>query len=165
MSTFLKEASDYLQELAASHKDILHSESNFAFCRFQDNNAFGKLSTSASKNIIVVAHYSGRASGQFEDAQVKTAISVRFSCYSKTVNSDDIVTSNEKALSILLDFWVKLRKDFEEAVDNCPWMRWIEWENISFDEVDNPWLINHYAWDLTIPYKTYLPEYDANKWQ
>lgn len=165
MSTFLKEASDYLEELATKHKDVLHSEKNFAFCRFQDQQQFNKLSSTAARNIIIVGGYSGRAVGRWEDAQAKTTLSIRFSCYSKTVNSVDIIEAVEKSLNLLLDFWVRLRHEYEVNTDNCPWMRWIDWENISFDEVEGPWLQNHYAWDLAIPYKTYLPDYDASKWQ
>jgi hypothetical protein len=63
MSTFLKEASDYLQNLSALHVDILHSANNFAFCRFKDKQQFNQLTLNASKNIVVVGSFHGSAIG------------------------------------------------------------------------------------------------------
>lgn len=162
MSTFLKEASDYLQGLSELHVDILHSNSNVAFCRFMDQQQLSQLSISASKNIIIVGSFRGRAIGTYEDEAVKNVLQVRFSCYAKTVTSADIVATTEKSLCILLDFWRRLRHDFD--TDDCLWMKGIEWENISFEDIEQPWLQNHYGWDLLIPYKTSLPEFNNQKW-
>jgi hypothetical protein len=162
MSTFLKEASDYLQQLSELHVDVQHSAQNFAFCRFKDQQQFSQLSLNASKNIIVVGSFSGRAIGSFEEETVKNLLQVRFSCYAKTVNSADITDAIEKALAILLDFWRRMMAD--SNVDDCAWMKGIEWENISFDDFEQPWITNHYGWDLFIPYRTTLPQFDNKKW-
>jgi hypothetical protein len=162
MSTFLKEASDYLESLSELHVDVLHSAQNFAFCRFKDQQQFNQLSLAASKNIIVVGGFNGRSIGSFEEETVKNVLQVRFSCYAKTVTSADIIMATEKALNILLEFWKRMMKDFND--DDCAWMKGIEWENISFDDFEQPWLTNHYGWDLFIPYRTSLPAFDNNKW-
>jgi hypothetical protein len=162
MSTFLKEASDYLQALSVLHVDILHSSNNVAFCRFQDQSQFSQLTLNASRNVVIVGGFRGKAAGGFDEEAVKNVLTVRFSCYAKTVSSADIVAASEKALAILLQYWRRMMKDYN--ADDCLWMKGIEWENISFDEIDQPWLVNHYGWDLIIPYKTNLPEFDENKW-
>lgn len=160
--TFLKEVSDYLEDLSELHVDIMHSANNFAFCRFKDQQQFNQLTLSASRNIIVVGSFNGRAIGTFEDEKVKNVLQVRFSSYAKTVSSADIILATEKALSILFDFWRRMMKDYND--DDCAWMKGIEWENISFDDIEQPWLTNHYGWDLVIPYRTTLPEFNNAKW-
>jgi hypothetical protein len=163
MGIFIKEFTDYLAGLAALHKEIKDSTFNRAFCRYQDNAQLEQLRMNASKNIMVIMNFFGRAAGEFDDAEVRPTIVIRFSSYAKTVSSADITIAEEKAFEILMDFWVRLRHDFEE--DNCLWLKFIDWQNIQFDTMDGPMLVNHYGWDLVIPYKTYLPAYDSTRWE
>lgn len=162
MSTYLKEASDYLSTLAEKHKALLHGNDNKAFCRYSDQSQFEALRMNASKNIVVVLSFFGNSDGDAEEACTKNTIVVRFSCYSKTVNSTEIIKASEKALEILLDFWSRMIKDLSE--DFCAWLRNIFWEEIQIDEIQQPWLQNHYGWDMVIPFRSALPEYDADKW-
>lgn len=163
MSTFIKEVSDYLQALSTAHKDIVHNTINsYAFCRFQDQQQFNQLVQNSARNIVVVMNFFGRSSGSFDDATVTNTIVVRFSVYAKLVTSQEITIAVEKSFSIMMQFWSRMRYDFEQ--DNCEWMRWINWEGIQFDEIEQPWLQNHYGWELAIPYKTHLPEFDQTKW-
>jgi hypothetical protein len=162
MSVFIKEASDYFAVLSAAHEDVKNSAGNKAFCRFQDNEQFNQLRLAAAKNIVVIMSFFGKSAGGFDDATVKPTIVIRFSCYSKSITSADITTALEKAMAILLDFWIRMRRDYE--LDSCLWLKNVDWENIQFDEIEQPWLQNHYGWDLVVPYLTELPEFDQSKW-
>jgi hypothetical protein len=158
----IKEVSDYLQHLSELHVDIKHAAANVAFCRFQDNQQFAQLTLNASRNIVVIMNFYGRATGQYDDETVKNTIIVRFSCYALKVTSVEITAALEKSMAIMLDFWRRLKRDNEE--NPCAWMKWIDFEAIQFEEIEQPWVQNHYGWDLIIPYKTHLPPFDQNKW-
>ncbi|MGN6477248.1 MAG: hypothetical protein ACTHKV_08480, partial [Flavipsychrobacter sp.] len=144
------------------HLDVLDAADNRAFCRFQDNTQFDAIRNNASRNIVVIMSFFGRASGDVEDPAVMNTIVVRFSCYAKTVNSAEITTALEKAFSIMQDFWTRMMNDYRE--DSCLWLNQADWTNIQFEEIEQPWLQNHFGWDLVLPYKTYLPAYNPEKW-
>lgn len=162
MTVFIKEISDYLQQLCEQHAEVADSTTNRAFCRYHDTEELAQLRNAASKNIVVVKSFFGRASGDYEDAGMKNTIVICFSSYAITVKSADIVAASEKAFTIMADFLVKMRQDFE--YDDCAWLKGVDWNNVQFDEIEQPWLQNHYGWDLVLPYRTVLPAYDANRW-
>lgn len=162
MSMFIKEVSDYYTLLSEQHVDVKHGSTNRAFCRFQDQEQFNQLRSNAAKNIVLVRNFSGRADGDYDEHLALNTIVLCFSSYAKNLTSAGIVTASEKAFEILLDFWVRMRQDFEE--DNCVWLKRVLWEHIQFDEIEQPWLVNHYGWVLIIPYRTVLPAFNINKW-
>jgi hypothetical protein len=165
MSVLLKEVSDYFKSLSALHKDVLDTPNNRAFCRYQDNTQFDELRNNAAKNIVVVMGFFARSNGSYDDQELKNTVIVRISSYSKTLKSADISrASEETSMGILLDFWTRMRKDFEDAIDICPWLRWVDWENIQVEEIEQPWLQNHYGWDWVVPFRTNLPAYNPDKW-
>lgn len=162
MTVFIKEASDYYQLLSEQHVDIAHSDTNRAFCRYQDMEQFNQLRSQAGKNIVLVKSFFGRAGGDYDDAEMLNTIVLTFSSYAKNVTSVEIVRASELSFRILMDFLTRMRQDFEE--DDCTWLRWVKWGEIRFDEIEQPWLQNHYGWDLIIPYEATLPAYEAAKW-
>jgi hypothetical protein len=161
-SIFIKEVTDYYQGLSGLHLDVKDSPTNRAFCRFQDNEQFGQLRNAAAKNVVVIMSFFGRAAGDYDDADVKNTVIIRFSSYAKSISSSEITIALEKAFQIMIDFWTRMRHDYE--ADDCRWLKHVDWSNIQFDQIDGPWLQNHYCWDLVIPYETSLPPFDENRW-
>lgn len=157
---YLKELSEYFEQLCEEHVDVAHSTTNRAFCRYQDMEELAQLRNAAGKNIVVVKSFFGVASGEFDDAEMQNTMVLCFSSYAKAVKSSEIIEASEQSFQILLDFVTRMRKDFEDQP--CPWK--IDWERIQFDEIEQPWLQNHYGWDLLIPYRTVLPAYNENRW-
>lgn len=162
MSVFIKETSDYFTLLSEQHVEVKHGEKNRAFCRFQDMEQFNQLRNHAAKNIVLVKSFFGAASGEFDDSETYNVMVLCFSAYAKTVSSAEIVVASEKAFRIMMDFWVRMRIDFEE--NNCAWLKDVDFEKIRYDEIEQPWLQNHYGWDLVIPYKSRLPAFDFARW-
>lgn len=161
-AVFIKEVSDYFQLLAAAHGEVKDSVINRAFCRYRDNEQFNQIRNNAAKNIVIIKSFFGKAVGEYDDFAVSNTLVISFSSYAKTVASKDIVAASELSFEIMLDFWVKMLHDDEE--DNCLWLKTVDWQNIQFDEIEQPWLQNHYGWELIIPYKTTLPAFDISKW-
>ena len=63
----------------------------------------------------------------------------------------------------MMQFIAKFRKDYKE--DDCGPLGNFEFENMSWSEIDEPiYLENHYGWDLSLPFRSTQPAYDADKW-
>lgn len=164
MSITLKEVQDKIAAYCAIHKELNDGMENKAFARLWSREQLDSIRTNASPNIVVVTSFRGRSFGGYDEKKMQQFIGLRFSCYAQP---DDGESATEMALdksySIMLDFLVRMQKDYEE--DDCSWLKFVDFENISWDEIpEQPWLINHYGWDMILPFKTYLPAYDAARW-
>jgi hypothetical protein len=50
--------------------------------------------------------------------------------------------------------------------DVCGAWQYLEPENINCEEIeDQPWFLNHYGFDLMLPFKTLAPAYNADNWR
>lgn len=155
---------DYLEALCVANTDLQHTVAGKrSFARFQSDEEIQQLATKAGRNILCVTRYHGRAIGHADEQSSRQFVGLRFSCKATSMSTDAINVALDKAQEIMWDFIAKFRKDVKE--DSCHALRGIELQNISWDEIpDQPWLENHYGWDITIPFVSYQPQYNAAKW-
>lgn len=162
--SLLNDVQEHIAAYSASHIDLLDGPDNKAFVRLWSREDMEAIKVNASANIVIVTSFRGKAFGWYEEKKMQQFIGLRFSSYA---NADDGIMAIDNALNksmeIMEDFITRMQHDFEE--DDCSWLKWVDFENISWDEIpEQPWLQNHYGWDLIIPFKTYLPAYNAAKW-
>jgi len=90
---------------------------------------------------------------------------IRFASYAE-INGDPeggIDTAIDTAWNIMMQFIAKFRMDYAE--DDCGPLGNVEFESMSWNEIDEPvYLENHYGWDLSFPFRSTQPGYDAGKW-
>ena len=91
---------------------------------------------------------------------------VRFAIYEELNDGDisgGIDTAIDTAWNIMMEFIARFRQDYKD--DDCGPLGNVEFESMSWAEIDEPvYLENHYGWDLSFPFKSTQPGYDADKW-
>jgi hypothetical protein len=152
---------DAVETMCHRHKLVLHDvEGNKSFARFQSYDQINEIKKAAGKNIVVVAGINMRRVGDKDDRVLQREMILRFACYAAA--NGDVNTAKkvaiQKAESIMLDFMTFMEKSQEDDIDNdveCSIWKFLRPENFTCMEIeDQPWLINHYGWDLTIPFGT-----------
>jgi hypothetical protein len=63
---------------------------------------------------------------------------------------------------VMMDFITRMKKDFID--DSCSWLQYVDFQSMSWNEFEGPWLQNYYGWDLNIPFFAAMPDYDSSKW-
>lgn len=162
---------NYFESLAIAHVDVEHNRNGIkSFARLQSDAQINDIKKTAGKNIVVIVDITGKRIGDEDDKKLRREMIIRFSVYAeKNMNADESKTmALQKAENIMFDFMTAMEKthddDLEAGVD-CGIMHFLKPENFSWQEIPSqPWLINHYGWDLTVPFEVYMPEYNADKW-
>lgn len=161
---YLSEIQDYLELLCEQHVSVAHRQGGKrGFARLLSDEEISTLATTAGSNVVVVARYSGRALPK-DEGRVLQNVSVYFASHAKDLSSRGINEAVARSFRIMLDFIARMRNE-QGTVDYCDGLSDFDLLNLSWDEIpDQPFLENHYGWELLIPIKTYLPDYDAERW-
>lgn len=168
MSDFqFKDFEDYLQQLCEEHIDVQHGlEEQVCFSRLRSNEEVNQIINNAGKNIVLLGRFNGRAIGELQDHGMRQYAVIRFASLAENNDGDisgGIDNAIDLAWNIMMQFMARFRKDMKD--DDCGPMENVELENASWDEIDEPiYLENHYGWDLSLPFRSIQPGYDAGKW-
>lgn len=163
----IKTLQDYLEELSRQHVDVQHEvDGKTAFVRLESHAQVSGLRTKAGANLVVVLGCPGRAAGAQDPDRIKRDLVLRFASYA--TGTDPVMARSAAVLlseSIMFDFIAKLREDY--LLDPvCGPLKELDLNNLLFEEMeDQPWFVNHFGWDLVIPFRTWYPKYNAAKWQ
>lgn len=160
---YIDEFQNYLEQLCTQNKLVGHGAGGKkSFARFQSDEEMNELARNAGKNIVVVANFFGRSTGSADEQAMRHYATLRFACHSANTNTTGINAAIIRAWDIMWQFVARMRKDMQE--DDCPPAE-LAFHDMNWDPIDGPWLENHYGWDLTLPFKSYQPAYDAADWQ
>lgn len=167
MSDFqFKDFEDYLEQLCREHVDVAHEVGGqVSFSRLRSREEVAQIVNNAGRNIVLLGRFSGRAAGESQEAGMRQFAVIRFASYAEVTGTQEesIDTAIDTAWNIMMQFVAKFRKDF--ADDDCGPLNNVEFENMSWNEIDEPiYLENHYGWDLSFPFRSTQPGYDAGKW-
>lgn len=162
---YVDEFQTYLEGLCEKHVDVQHNVGGIrTFARLMSDEEVNELTNHAGKNIVVVAAFYGRAHGHPDDQQLRQFVQLRFASFAERSTTVGINEALKKSFRIMWDFITRMKHDIKTD-DGCGEMNGLEFENLSWDEIPGqPWLENHFGWDLTIPFKSYQPQYDAAQW-
>ncbi len=167
----IDEIQDYIKQLCIRHTDVQHGlNGQQSFARFHLEEEVNALRNSAGKCIVVVGNITGRRSGHRDDKTLQREITLRFAVYADMNGEIDAArnAAMRKAEEVMFDFMAEMEKkqeaDFDEDTQ-CGLMNHLQSEGFNWEEIeDQPWLVHHYGWDLTIPFKVYMPAHNAAKW-
>lgn len=170
MTTFdLEKIQDYVKDLCHRHVDIKHDVDGLkSFARFHSDEEMSTLKNNAGPNIVVVAAINGRRVGDKDDRMLQREMILRIVSYAQNSTSEEIECALKKAEAIMFDLMTEMEKKQEDDIDGdatCGMMRYLRPEDFKWDPVeDQPWLINHYGYDLIVPFRVFMPKYDPAKW-
>lgn len=158
---------DYLETLCTEHQDVLHNPpTQVSFSRLRSNGEVNAITNNAGPNIVLLGRFNGRATGEAQAQEMRQYAVIRFASFASLNNGDlseGIDNAIDTAWNIMMQFIARMRKDYVD--DDCGPLGMLEFENISWQEIDEPiYLESHYGWDVTIPFKSTLQAYDAAKW-
>jgi len=165
---YIQEMEDYVEGLCRSHTDVLHNPpAKVCFSRLRSQDEVNQLINNAGKNVVIMGRMSGRAVGDAIEQKLRQEFVLRFACYAEVASgTQGIDDAIDLAQDIMFDFISKMRVDAKDDQNDCGPLRYVELNNISWNEIDEPiYLENHYGWDLIIPISAYFPPYNALKWQ
>jgi hypothetical protein len=169
MEYYINSFQEFIKDLCRRHVDLAHDDmTNVSFVRFQSNDDLNQVQNNGAQNIVLVARYYGRSFGQnADDMRMKQFVQLRFAAAAipdPVINySDVIAAAADKAFTIMMDFISRMQQVQHD--DDCGPLRGIELENANWGEIpDQPFLVQHYGWDLTLPFNSDFPAYDAAKW-
>lgn len=159
-----KDFEDYLEQLCREHVTVAHEvDGKICFSRLRSQEEVNQITQNAGRNIVLLGRFNGRAFGESQEAGMRQFAVIRFASYADVGDEANIDTAIDTAWSIMMDFISRFRKDYKE--DDCGPLGNVEFENMSWNEIDEPiYLENHYGWDLSFPFRSYQPGYDADKW-
>lgn len=156
---------DYLEQLCREHTDVAHEVNGMhCFSRLRSNDEVNAIINNPGANIVLLGRFNGRAAGESQEAGMKQFAVIRFASYAEvTGNSSSIDAAIDTAWNIMMQFIARFRKDYYD--DDCGPLGNVEFENMSWTEIDEPiYLENHYGWDLSLPFRSTQPAFDADKW-
>lgn len=160
-----KNFEDYIEQLCREHADVQHElNGQICFSRLRSQTEIDQLVNNAGKNIVILGRFNGRAFGESQEAGMRQFAVLRFASYAAvTGDASSIDDAIDTAWEIMMQFIAKFRKDYKE--DDCGPLGNFEFENMSWNEIDEAiYLENHYGWDLSLPFRSTQPAYDAAKW-
>lgn len=157
--------SDYIKQLAQLHKDVLHSDtSNRAFIRMFSHDDINTITSIASKYVISLSYFTGRATGDVESDMLRQEASLQF--LRRADESGDpginVQVAMNAAMTLMFDFYARIKKDF--ADDDCGVLKYLQPEQMTFQPVDDVQIEAHYGWEMTLPFGSAAPAYNADKW-
>jgi hypothetical protein len=169
MEYYINDLQIYLKALCVAHTDLLHDDAtNVSFVRFQSDDDIQQAANQGAANLVILARYYGRAAGETaDDMNMKQFVQLRFACAAindAVLNYGDVITAaTDKAFTIMMDFVARMGK--AQRDDNCGPLRGLELPSASWSEIpDQPYLVQHYGWDLTLPFTSTFPPLNVAKW-
>lgn len=164
----IEQIQNYMSGLCTRHMELKHDVDGIkSYARFQSDEEMTALRNNAGKNIVVVASVTGRRVGHKDDKTLQREITLRIASYAENSSSDAIQLAVKTAEHIMLDFITEMERqqDADNDRDVCGILKFLRPELITWEPVeDQPWLINHYGWDVTFPFKVFMPKHDPTKW-
>jgi len=159
-----KDFEDYLEQLCREHTDVGHEvDGKICFSRLRSQEEVNQITINAGRNIVLLGRFNGRAYGESQEAGMRQFAVIRFASYADVGDEANIDTAIDTSWAIMMDFIAKFRRDYKD--DDCGPLGNVEFENMSWNEIDEPiYLENHYGWDLSFPFRSTQPGYDADKW-
>ncbi|RYZ62351.1 MAG: hypothetical protein EOO14_02535 [Chitinophagaceae bacterium] len=155
---------DYIESLCEQHSDVAHNAGGQrSFARLLSDEQIDAISNNAAPNVVIVSNYNGRATGQAHEAKMRQVAQIMFLSYARTQNTEGINAATATAFNVMMDFVSRFRKDQDDA-GHCDPLKDFELQNISWDLLQEPMLQAHYGWELTLPFSSYQPEYNPDKW-
>lgn len=170
---FIDEIQDYLEVLCEDHKQVNHNmldtEDNKpfrSFARFESHEHISQLTNKAGKCVVIMVDCFGQRILHQDDDRVRQTLVIRFAVYKQSGEGNETNSINEaikKAMRIMFDFLNRIQND---AAVMCEEVRDLEPDLATWDKIeDQPWLDSYYGWDLTIPYRGFMPAYDPTQWR
>lgn len=158
---------DYIEQLCRENMDVRHElNGQECFSRLRSQEEITQLTNNAGRNIVLLGRFNGRAFGESQEQGMRQFAVLRFASYADPTTGDpsgSIDTAIDTAWNIMMQFVAKFRRDYKE--DDCGPLGNVEFESMSWAEIDEPiYLENHYGWDLSLPFRSTQPAYDADKW-
>ncbi|RYD85580.1 MAG: hypothetical protein EOP84_02065 [Verrucomicrobiaceae bacterium] len=138
-----------------------------------------EIKRSGPPNIVCVVSAGGRRVGEKDDYTVRRELVLRFASFAPATGDQELhkqqaINRSEK---ILMDFANRIERLYDEFFDgqlgdddlDCDNIaQYLEPDKISWREIEDqhiqPWLVNHYGWDLSIPIKAPMQQYDPAVW-
>lgn len=162
-----KDFEDYIEQLCRLHVDVAHEvDGQIAFSRLRSRTEVDQIINNAGKNIVILGRFSGRSIGEKQQKSMRQFAVIRFACFAENNDGDiseGIDNAIDKAWNIMMQFIAKMWEDYK--ADDCGPLEGVEFQNMSWDEIDEPiYLEKHYGWDLSLPFRSTQPAYDAAKW-
>jgi len=165
----IDEIQDYLEGLCTRHKEIRHSSAKRSFARFQSNDHVNEIKKAASKICVIVGDIANNRVGHKDDLMVSRQITIRIAVYAEL--KGDATREKARAMQtaerITMDMITRMEKQQDDDLENDVYgpMHFLRPEEFSWEPIeDQPWLLNHYGYDVSIPFRHYTPAYDATKW-
>jgi hypothetical protein len=161
---------DYIEGLCVAHKLVAHTvEGKRCFARLDSNEHVMEIKREAGVNIVVVVDLSGRRIGDKEDYLQRKEITLRFACLADSELPVDTARNEaiDRAEKIMFDFVrrMELQQESDDDAGTCGPMQFFMPEAISWVPIeDQPWLLQHFGWDLVVPFKFRLPNYNEDDW-
>lgn len=161
---YLDEMQNYLEQLSVLNVNILHTiDGKRCFSRLQTDEHIEEIQQRGGPNVVVVSDYYGQCIGEYDDQKTRQVIKIRFPC--KALGVDEVTAISSAislSLRIMFQFQQRMRKDFED--DNCGILKYLDFEKMSWDIFEGPWLDSFYGFDLEIPFRSYLPALAGDQW-
>lgn len=162
-----KDFEDYIEQLCRENVDVAHEvDDKVCFSRLRSRTEVLQIINNAGANIVLLGRFNGRAVGQSEERGMRQFVVLRFASYAQNNDGDiseGIDNAIDTAWNVMMQFIARFRKDYKD--DDCGPLAGFEFENMSWDEIDEPiYLENHYGWDLSLPFRSTQPAYDAARW-
>ncbi len=159
-----KDFEDYLEQLCREHVYVGHEvDGKVCFSRLRSQEEINQITINAGRNIVLLGRFNGRAYGESQEAGMRQFAVIRFASYAEVGDEANIDTAIDTAWNIMMDFIARFRQDYKD--DDCGPLGNVEFENMSWSEIDEPiYLERHYGWDLSFPFRSTQPGYDADKW-
>jgi len=169
MEYYINDFQQYIKQLCIQHVDVLHNDNtNVAFVHFQSNDGLNQVANQGANTIVIINRFYGKAIGETaDDMDMQQFVQIRFAVAAipdPVINYTDVITAAlDKAFTIMMDFISKFRQDQYE--NDCGPLRGLNLPSCSWAEIpEQPFLLQHHGWDLTLPYKSAFPDYNADKW-
>jgi hypothetical protein len=170
MDYYIDSFQDYLETLCINHKRVAHDPApggTKSFIRFHAPDDLNQVPNNPGTTLVIVTRYYGKAIGTMDESAMRQWVQIRFCTYAATPTDGDftgsISTAQDTAFTVMLDFITRMLHDFR--IDDCGPLKGIELDQCNWDELpEQPFLENHFGWDLTIPFRSYFPPYNPGAW-
>lgn len=169
MTFDIDEQQNYVKTLCERNTDLNHNvDGNKSFARLKSDEEVTELRNSAGKNIVVVAAIRVKRVGAKEDYSLQVEMVLRVVSYAENITPDETGAARKRAWVIVLDLVTEMERQQEYDMDHdvCGIMDKLQPEKFEWEEVeDEPWLVQHYGYDLTVPFKMFMPKHNPKKWR
>lgn len=161
MTKTFKDFQDYMATLAAAHKKVLHgTNGRKSFFRMGSEEDLASISGKAASPMVVITGMAGQIR-EFTSLQYAARVYFLSHVPEAKINlADEIEKAQEEAFNVMMDFWTRLVKEFEED-GSCAFTEDLQSPNFQPIGPVNQFEV---GWELTIRFGVDGPEYDEDNW-